>query len=325
MARIKVRKNSFIAMISMLPIILVCWIIAAYLAITITPKLIQKYQTHPPIYYQNLSEPTRYSIPVILPTRTLVIYVFGNTHESAEENLRFFIRTAVHASHDADYYFILQRINNTYYDISKLPKLPSNGYYLQHKNRCFDLGTIGWFFAGGMVETNRYRYFIFLNASVRGPFMVSYYTNPIWFTIFTRRLNNFIRLTGSTINCEITPHVQSYLWAMELNTLQFFLDNTTVFSCHPSMSETILNGEVDASTVLLRAGYGIDSLMNKYQGVDFRYNTSGICFESNPAIDKGLGGITVDPYEVVFVKTKFNNTYYYDNQKRVLVYEKWLD
>lgn len=271
-----------------------------------------------------IPELIQYPNPSILPTRSLILYIFGNTHTSAEENLRFFIRTAVQASHDADYYFILQRLNNTYYDLEKLPKLPSNGYYIQHENRCFDLGTIGWFVNSGMIEKSRYRYFIFINASVRGPFIVSYYTQSTWFSIFTRRLNAFIKLTGSTISCDVNPHVQSYVWAMHMNTLEFFLANTTVFTCHPDMLTTILSGEVNASAILLHAGYGIDSLMVKYRGVDFRYNTSGICPAGNPAVDKYLDGLTVDPYEVLFVKTKFDNKDYQDNQKRVLVYEKWL-
>jgi hypothetical protein len=112
-------------------------------------------------------------------SHTLIVYVFGKTHASAEQNLAFFIRTAVRQSHQADYYFILQQINNTVFDGTKLPILPSNAHYIQHENKCFDIGTIGWFLSSGIIDKSRYKYFIFLNSSVRGLFIVSYYDSSI--------------------------------------------------------------------------------------------------------------------------------------------------
>jgi hypothetical protein len=257
-------------------------------------------------------------------SRTLIVYVFGKTHVSSEKNLAFFIRTAVRQSHHADYYFILQQIDNKIFDESKLPILPSNAHYVQHENKCFDIGTVGWFLSSGMIDKNRYKYFIFLNSSVRGPFIVSYYDSPVWYTIFTRRLNDHIKLVGCTINCEAPPHVQSYLWALNLETLDFLLKNTTVFACYEKKIDTINNAEIVASQIILKSGYGIDSLMTKYNGVDFRLNVTEKCSnQMNPVFDKGGSGITLDPYEVVFVKMKDGTSPYHDNFDRVHMYEKW--
>ena len=68
-------------------------------------------------------------------SRTLIVYVFAKTHADSERNFAFFIQTAVRESHDADYYFILQQINNEIFDITKLPKLPSNAHYILHENK----------------------------------------------------------------------------------------------------------------------------------------------------------------------------------------------
>jgi len=258
-------------------------------------------------------------------SRTLIVYVYGKSHALAEQNLAFFIRTAVRQSHHADYYFILQQIDNKIFDETKLPTLPSNAHYVQHENKCFDIGTIGWFLSIGMIDKNRYKYFIFLNSSVRGPFVVSYYDSSVWYTIFTRRLNDHIKLVGCTINCQIAPHVQSYLWALSLETLDFLLKNNTVFTCHGSMVGTISKAEIGASQMLLDSGYGIDSLMRKYQGMDFRYNRSTNCVDKiNPTFNKAANGITLDPYEVVFVKIKGLPAQDLENHKRVDIYEKWL-
>ena len=40
-----------------------------------------------------------------------------------------------------------------------------------HPNGCYDWGTIGWLLDSGKVDTRPYKYFIFMNSSVRGPFL----------------------------------------------------------------------------------------------------------------------------------------------------------
>jgi hypothetical protein len=119
--------------------------------------------------------------------------------------------------------------------------------------------------------------------------------------------------------------VQSYLWALDLETLDFLLKNSIVFACHKSMNDAIRNGEVGASEILLDSGYGIDSLMTKYRGMDFRYNRTTKCVDQrNPTFKNSANGITLDPYEVVFVKIKDRTSSSHGNYERVDVYEKWL-
>jgi hypothetical protein len=176
-----------------------------------------------------------------------------------------------------------------------------------------------------MIDKSKYKYFIFLNSSVRGPFIVSYYDNPIWYTIFTRRLNDHIKLVGSTISCQTAPHVQSYCWALDFEGLDFLLKNSTVFKCHKSKDTTISAGEVGASQVILKSGFGIDSLMKKYQDVDFRFNGTKKCTAAlNPTANRAADGITLDPFEVVFVKMKNDMAQDRDNRERVRVYEQWI-
>jgi hypothetical protein len=56
----------------------------------------------------------------------------------------------------------------------ELPVLPSNAKYLHHPNECFDWGTFGWALEQEKVQVKDYKYFIFLNSSVRGPFLPPY-------------------------------------------------------------------------------------------------------------------------------------------------------
>jgi len=305
-------------------IFIVCLIFFGYRSIPHTSFLIRI------DYTSNISN--SYSTPLIgsgflhnmtSPTRTLVVYVYGKTHGLAEENLAFFIRTAVRNSHEADYYFILQQINNITFNETKLPLLPSNAHYIQHENKCYDIGTIGWFLSRGIIDRTKYKYFIFLNSSVRGPFIVSYYENIIWYTIFTRRLKDRIKLVGSTINCEYFSHVQSYLWALDVKGLNLLLNNSSVFACHRNMMDTIHNGEIGASRIILNSGFGIDSLMKKYQNTDFGLASNRNCNNGRNPTTVGVDGISLEPFEVVFVKIK-DQSMFQDNRKRVDVYEKWI-
>ena len=55
-----------------------------------------------------------------------------------------------------------------------LPELPPNARYLIHSNECFDWGTHGWALETEAIDIEAYKHFIFINSSVRGPFIPPY-------------------------------------------------------------------------------------------------------------------------------------------------------
>lgn len=50
-----------------------------------------------------------------------------------------------------------------------------------------------------------------------------------------------------------------------------------VLPCYEEMADTIYNAEVGASAAVLGQGYTIDSLMLRYQGVDWRNQSNWDC------------------------------------------------
>ena len=60
--------------------------------------------------------------------------------------------------------------------VSGLPDLPSNARYVVHEDTgaCFDWGAYAWALAE-VENPRRYRYIMFLNSSVRGPFLPAYW------------------------------------------------------------------------------------------------------------------------------------------------------
>ena len=53
-------------------------------------------------------------------------------------------------------------------------KLPSNARIVTHPNQCYDWGTFGWLLRSQEVNIKKYKYFVLLNSSVRGPYLPVY-------------------------------------------------------------------------------------------------------------------------------------------------------
>ncbi|GAX83294.1 hypothetical protein CEUSTIGMA_g10720.t1 [Chlamydomonas eustigma] len=182
-----------------------------------------------------------------------------------------------------------------------LPVLPPNARYVKHDNECYDWGTIGWLISSKKVDVSKYLHFIFINSSVRGPFIPPHLTGLIghWSKLLIRRLEGSVKLVGASISCEGTPsrgdedgewrknpHVQSYLLATD-------------------RWDAIWYGEVGSTAAVLDAGYNIDSLMMRYQGVDWRNRSNWGCNGGkSPSGLNYYDGLDLDPYEVMFIKLK---------------------
>lgn len=163
---------------------------------------------------------------------------------------------------------------------------------------------------------SQYTYFIWLNSSVRGPFVPSYIRHKLHWTLpFTSKLNDSVKLVGATINCggaqgrPPEPHVQSYLVATDRNGLDILQSTPGVFKCWPDMASVVLESEIGASRAILDAGYNIDSLMVRYQGLDWRAkalrDADTPCNEGLNPLQPGFNdGLDIDPLEVMFVKVK---------------------
>lgn len=81
-----------------------------------------------------------------------------------------------------------------------LPALPPNARYLRHPNECYDIGTVGWVLESqlGRAGTKPYRYFVWLNSSVRGPFLPAYLRGRLhWTEPLLSKLSNEVKLVGA--------------------------------------------------------------------------------------------------------------------------------
>ena len=157
----------------------------------------------------------------------------------------------------------------------------------------------------------RYKYFIFLNASVRGPFLPQYMRQRSWIQILTSCITTTEKLCGITINClrrYNLLHLQSFLLTTDVAGLRVV---RPLLQCHETKNDAIAHGEIAFSQAILKAGYNLASMMTYWSNHDFRNITSTMrkC-KANPFVwagdvmlPKRYFGMYPNPFELMFVKT----------------------
>jgi len=167
----------------------------------------------------------------------------------------------------------------------------------------------------------RMKYFVFLNSGVRGPFLTvaaagSKSHRHIWTELLGDLLDDEIKLVGPSINCmcvkhevtqerRCTAHIQSYTLATDRVGLQILKDAKVFGPMYKTKNEVIHACELGASEAILKAGYNLQALMTKYRKVDWRDKSTQNCNNFvNPTEMFGANGLTLNPFEVMFVKAK---------------------
>ena len=118
-------------------------------------------------------------------TRTLITYAYSET-PNARENLLFFLHAGLHGA--ADFIFIL----NGPTDVGALiPRLP-NVAIVERSNTCYDLGSHGEVLRRDDLW-KRYRRFITLNASIRGPF-TPFWSRECWSDAYLGRVTDKVKV-----------------------------------------------------------------------------------------------------------------------------------
>src|SRR3546814_920005 len=141
-----------------------------------------------------------------------------------------------------------------------------------------DLGS--WLHGLQHASGRTFKTYIFLNASVRGPFMppsLSKVLGNRWDKVLTAALDDNVKIVGMSVNCGglggyAHPHVQSMLWAVDAVGLAV-LQASPAFVCDDDWYDKVAfirNHEMGMSREILGAGYNLGSLLIDQQDVDFR-------------------------------------------------------
>ena len=250
--------------------------------------------------------------PTQAQTLIILAYVFDAL---GTDNLQYFLAQGM--VNDSKYHFVLVVNGPTPIEwetkLNEIATKYTNFEWHQHQN----CGSDFCIYRDALtnmelrISIQHIRFFILLNKSLRGPFVPSYYDKP-WPEIFTSRLNDKIRLSGTSINCgdkrSITLHVQSMLWAFSSDSLSFMLERLT---CIGDKEEAIMNIEVGLPRALMAQGFRFASTMlmlSAKEGIP-NANTAAICDWSANSMNGDnyysgeYAGIDMNPLEMVFFKS----------------------
>ena len=197
--------------------------------------------------------------------KILVLYVLNKNNERSKK----FINETVFNHPKIDFVIIFNGLTE-----EKGLEVPDYCLKIFRKNIGLDFG--GWSDALIQYELyNKYRYFIFLNDSIDGPFC-----NPPnkWPWKFIENINkNNIKLFGCTINCIKDPpkniHVQSYAFCADFECVKFLIDSkifTINYYCE-NKNEAVKKREIIMSKKVLQNGWNIGCFHKHYSNIDFTF------------------------------------------------------
>jgi hypothetical protein len=233
--------------------------------------------------------------------RLLVLFVY----HIYNKRVKHFIDKCIFEDPEID--FVVISNNGT-----PTPGLQSYVKQVVRPNIGYDFG--GW--SDALLTDNLYEAydnFIFVNSSVIGPFIRPGSEIVKWTDVYLNGLAGNIKLFGSTINSCGDPfnksHVQSYIFAVNKETLQYLID-CEIFSNTKytrTLPETVWEKEVAMSRRVLERGWNIGSLMSQYQGVDFTFKTKPIsAYRGNIWVNEIMQtqyrNVEWNEYQLVFVK-----------------------
>lgn len=245
----------------------------------------------------------------------LVLYSFFETPE-ATKNFKFFLHHALHSRAD----FIIMVNGATTVDLSSLNELP-NVQVVRRENRCFDLGGFREILSADPALLLRYKRYIFMNASLRGPFFPPWAKDTCWSDAYLDKLQdspNGTKIVGMSWNCAngipYPAHLQSMILAFDQGTLTEIL--LPKLMCYESMLSAVRDGETMISTWIREAGGEVFAMENRFvshAGPDGRNSSAFLewCVDSPSENAQGLThgndvlhtqfyeGTTMHPYETM--------------------------
>lgn len=249
-------------------------------------------------------------------TSTAIVYHYYEKDSKYRDNLIYFLSVGILDEHD--YYIVIAGECTI-----ELP-IKENISYIKTANKNNDYGGYSEFIKTAAQKLQNYIFFIFVNSSVRGPFLPNYYPSD-WTVPFIKKLSNDTHLVGSTINVlpidseyskilgEISSylppftHVQTTSYALTLEALNYlislgFYDIDRIMS----KEEVIAFYELRLSREIIKNGWNFSALAPLYDETDYRNQNEFI--ENDSAINgdilfkKAFMGRTLNPYDLIFIK-----------------------
>ena len=191
--------------------------------------------------------------------KTLVLYVFHEYNDLVKK----FIDKAIFRDDNIDFMIICNNLT------FKIDNLPDYVIYKNRENVGFDFG--GWSY--GLLINDFYKNYdnyICINSSIIGPFLPDNFSGK-WTDFYINGLKDNVKLFGSTINKDFHPHVQTFIFSLNTETLEYLI-RWQIFSLtnhYKTLWDTVINKEVFMSNLIIRNKWNIGCLIPYYKNTDF--------------------------------------------------------
>ena len=239
-------------------------------------------------------------------TKTLVVYAGPSSKsnklgrpELYTKNLEYFLRNGIECNRsDASIHTIdtVIVVGHEFYD-EYLPWVErlndgacggnnnnNNVILISRRESCYDMEAARLALYGGVHGLNikSYDYFVFVNCGVTGPppppkqllygkkdnspSSLHSSSSSSWTTHFTKLLNDQVKMTGLTLNCEGADavHIQSMVYALDKVGLELVMKAGAIYDCLDpvSLGTDFINGyERKMGQTILNAGYSLRPLL----------------------------------------------------------------
>jgi hypothetical protein len=239
------------------------------------------------------------------------IYAYYEKNELYRNNFLYFLNNAI--LDEIDYYLVINGDCTL-----PIPKR-NNIHIIFRENLGYDFGAYSHVIQNYI--NKEYDYYIFLNTSVRGPYLKD--SNIKWYEPFLKLFNNNVKIVGTTINIynndilfdnynlkEIykhpTPftHIQSMFFVMDneyfnyLKNINFFDENK--INNINNIEILIIYYEIGLSQHALQNNWNINCILNNYKNLDYINIKEDIYI--NPTFVSGFYSMDITPYDVIFFK-----------------------
>jgi hypothetical protein len=240
------------------------------------------------------------------------LYAYYEKNEDYKNNFKFFLENGIY--NEVDYYIIIN--GNCSVDIPKLDNIK----IFKRENIGYDFGA----FSHALKRIDKeYDYYIFLNTSVKGPYLNDKSTK--WYKPFLKLFNPNVKLVGTTINILDNlrdnrnrledlynhkgpyTHVQSMFFVIDneylnyLKSIDFF--NEEKINKITNFWDLIKIYEIGLSQHALLNGWNINCILEQYKDQDYINLKNNSLLHGDLYYPNRYYGKSIEPSDVIFWKT----------------------
>jgi hypothetical protein len=240
------------------------------------------------------------------------LYAYYEKNELYKTNFEYFLENAI--LDNIDYYVIINGDSTV-----KIPER-FNIAVFHRRNKGYDFGAYSFMIKRIIKD---YDYYVFLNATVKGPYLKSN-DNRNWLNIFLELFKDNVKLVGTSVcytdcdrvknkyNIDNIYYIQTMFFIINKELFIFlnkenFFDDEEELNNETKMENIVIGKEIKLSYLTYLSNGNINCILDKYRNLDFKNLKNDInqsSFHGDPYFPNRYFCSTIIPEDVIFFKNK---------------------